>query len=188
MSPVVVYVLGAESSGKTDLVRQLEHLSAGRLRTAPTKCTPTVGQEVSSLTVAVDGGKRLTMEVRELGGAIVNMWENFIASRKAKDTAAGETAFLLLYVVDAAAPHLLPLASTMFRYLTQGSEAVCWRWQTLVVLQKCACVDAMTKTEVTEYFADGDGRTTLCVVEADSWNGVGVGDVLQWLTDVAPRR
>lgn len=188
MPQVVVYILGTESSGKTDLVRQLEYLSKGSLRSVPTKCTPTMGQEVGELTVATSAAKRITMELRELGGSVVNTWESFIASRKEKDTEAAKTTFLLLYVVDGAAPHQLPLASTMFCYLTRGSEAVCVDWRTLVVVQKCACVDAMPKSEVRDYFANGERRDALCVVEADSWNGVGIGDVLTWLADAGSTR
>ncbi|KPA77143.1 hypothetical protein ABB37_07074 [Leptomonas pyrrhocoris] len=185
MPQIVVYVLGAESSGKTDLVRQLEYLSKGKLLSVPTKCAPTMGQEVSALTVSASGGKRATMELRELGGSVVNTWESFIVSRKIKKTAAVKTKFFLLYVVDAAAPHQLPLASTVFRYLTEGSEATCAGWRALVVLQKCASADAMTQEEVKDYFADGKRREALCAVEADSWNGVGIGDVLQWLAEAA---
>lgn len=185
MQQAVVYVLGTESSGKTDLVRQLEFLSAGKLRSVPTKCTPTMGQEVSSLVATTSSGKRVTMELHELGGSVVNTWESFITSRKAKETATEKTTFALLYVVDATAPHQLPLASTMFRYLTEGQEAACAGWRGLIVLQKCASIDAMTETEVRDFFADGEHRDTLCVVETDSWNGVGIGDVLQWLADAA---
>jgi hypothetical protein len=180
MPQVLVYVLGTESSGKTDLVRQLEYLSKGQLRCAPTKSTPTMGQEVSTLTVTASERENATMEMRELGGSMVNTWASFIASRKAKDSVGVTTRFLLLYVVDATAPHQLPLASTMFRYLTQGSEAVCAGWGALVVLQKCASVDAMTVAEVKDFFADASHRDALCVLAADSWNGVGLGDVLKW--------
>ncbi|KPI86248.1 hypothetical protein ABL78_4674 [Leptomonas seymouri] len=185
MRQLVAYVLGTESSGKTDLVRQLEYLSKGQLCSAPTKCTPTMGQEVSTLAVVASGGKRVTMELRELGGSVINVWESFIASRKAKDTAVEKTTFFLLYVVDATAPHQLPLASSMFRYLTEGSGAVCADWRTLVVLQKCSSVNAMTKEEARDYFADGERQNALCAVETDSWNGVGIGDVQQWLADAA---
>lgn len=179
----VGYVLGAESSGKTDLVRQLEYLSSGKLRAVPTKCTSTTGQEISLLTLSPLRGKQVTMELRELGGSVVNTWESFIVARKAKDTAANSTSFVLVYVVDAAAPCQLPLSSTMLRYLTQGPEAACRGWRTLIVLQKCASVGAMTKTEAYEFFAEGRAREALYVVEADSWNGVGVGDVLKWLSE-----
>ncbi|CAM37475.1 conserved hypothetical protein [Leishmania braziliensis MHOM/BR/75/M2904] len=187
----VTYVLGTESCGKTDLVRQLEYLSQGVVRTVPTSCTPTMGQEVTVLTIRSPAGEgKVTVEVRELGGSLVNVWESFIESRKAKEIGGGSTAFLLLYVVDGVAPHQLPLASTMFRYLTQGRHAPCAGWSTLIAVQKCASVNAVTAEEVRGFFLDEvSTQSNVDVVEVDSWNGIGAGDVLRGIEAVfgAPR-
>ncbi|GET87029.1 hypothetical protein, conserved [Leishmania tarentolae] len=181
MSSSVAYVLGTESCGKTDLVHQLEYLSRGLVRTAPTACTPTIGQEVTELSIrSLTGEGRVTVEVRELGGSLVNTWESFIESRKAKDGSNGSTAFLLIFVVDGVAPHQLPLASTIFRYLTQGCQAPCTGWPKLIVVQKCASAHAITAEEVRSFFLDDvEAQANVDVIEVDSWNGIGAGDMLR---------
>lgn len=186
MPSSVAYVLGTESCGKTDLVHQLEFLTQGLVRTVPTACTPTTGQEVTELNIRSPAGKgKVTVEVRELGGSLVNTWESFIESRKARDGGSGDTLFLLIYVVDGVAPHQLPLASTMFRYLTQGRHAPCAGWPTLIAVQKCASVNAVTAEEVRSFFLDEvEAPANVDVVEVDSWNGIGAGDVLRGIEAV----
>ncbi|KAG5509664.1 hypothetical protein GH5_05520 [Leishmania sp. Ghana 2012 LV757] len=181
MPSSVVYVLGTESCGKTDLIRQLEYLSQGLVRTIPAACTPTSGQEVVEMSIRSPVGQgKVTVEVRELGGSLVNIWESFIESRKAKDGGSSNTGFLLLYVVDGVAPHQLPLASAMFRYLTQGCHAPCAGWSALIAVQKCASANAVTAQEVLSFFLDeAEAPSNVDVVEVDSWNGIGVGDVLR---------
>ncbi|KAK7196014.1 hypothetical protein NESM_000534800 [Novymonas esmeraldas] len=183
MPSCVVYVLGTESSGKSDLVRQLEYLSQGHVRTTPTVCTPTMGQEVTELRLQPSPrAGEVVLELRELGGSLMNAWESFIESRKAKDGAAAETTFALLYVVDGIAPQQLPLASVMYRYLTHGTKAACARWPCIIAVQKCAGVNAVTAEEVHSFFLDdADAAPCLGVLEVDSWNGVGLGDVMKHL-------
>lgn len=179
MSAGVAYVLGTESSGKTDLVQQLEYLCRGLVRAVPATCTPTAGQEVTELQLRCGErkGRATVVEVRELGGSLANAWESFIGSRKLKDS-GHKTKFVLLFVVDAAAPHQLPLASAKYRYLTEGGSAVCAGWPTLLVVQKCACPGSMTLDEVVPFFVDSIGSGPAPqVLAADSWNGVGIGDV-----------
>ncbi|KAG5509341.1 hypothetical protein JKF63_06651 [Porcisia hertigi] len=180
MPSSVAYVLGSESSGKTDLVHQLEYLTQGLVRTVPTACTPTMGQEVTELNLRSPVGERkVTVELRELGGSLVNLWERFIESRKVKDGGGGDMAFLLLYVVDGAAPHQLPLASTTFRYLTRGRQAPCAGWPAIIAVQKCACVNAITAEEVHSFFLDDVvAASSVDIIEVDSWNGIGAGDLL----------
>lgn len=180
MSQVVAYVLGTESSGKSDLVRQVENLSKGEISRIPVKCTPTMGQEVTTLNFT-SGKMHTSLELRELGGSVVNTWESFIVSRKAKDTSKDPTTFCMVYVVDATAPHQLPLAAMMYRYLMEGSEAVCAGWKSVIVLQKCASLNAMTKEEALTFFRGEGCEDAHLVMEVDSWNGVGIGDVLRCL-------
>ncbi|KAG5483267.1 hypothetical protein LSCM1_04808 [Leishmania martiniquensis] len=181
MPASVVYVLGTEGCGKTDLVHQLEYLSQGLVRMMPTVCTPTMGQEVTEICIcSLVGERKITVEVRELGGSLASIWESFIESRKAKDGGSSDTAFLLLYVVDGMSPHQLPLASAMFRYLTQGRDAPCAGWPTLIAVQKCASANSLTAEDVFSFFLDeAEALSNVDVVEVDSWNGIGAGDVLR---------
>lgn len=185
MPQTVAYVLGTESCGKTDLVRKVESFAKGKLSRVPLKCTPTMGQEVTQLDFALSRKETASIELRELGGSVVNTWESFIASRKAKDTPTDKTTYFVVYVVDATAPHQLPLAATMFRYLLRGSEAVCAGWKSVIVLQKCASMNTMTKQEVVGFFEGGQCVDTQSLMEVDSWNGVGIGDLYLSLESIA---
>lgn len=178
---VILYVLGTEGSGKTDLVRQLTYLCDGVVRTHPAKSTPTMGQDITVWHVDQEGGAKRGVEVRELGGCVVSSWESFISSRVEKDAAGAVPVYALLFVVDAAAVHQLCLAIAMLKALT-CEGGVCSEWGTLIVLQKSAVAHALTSGEVWELIAPCSPLASkVSVLVADSWNGFGLGDVLDWV-------
>lgn len=180
----ILYVLGPEGCGKTDLVMQLEHFYHGELRLAPSRSAPTMGQEVSEIQCP-DAARRdrvFRVEIRELGGSIANTWASFIRSRTAKDAEPKASRYALLYVVDATAPHQLPLSAMMLQYLCIGSSAVCSGWPVMVAIQKSAPLHAMMREEMVDMvFCPELQEAIASVAVVDSWNGVGIGDVAQWL-------
>lgn len=181
IAPTAVYVLGTEGGGKSDLIHQLLRLCAGEIDTRPAKLPPTTGQSIHKIALGAGAG----VELRELGGSMLPTWESFLKARVEREAAAqeggGGTLFRLVFVVDVAAPHQLAAARYAFQWLKTSAGGVCRAWPTAVVLQKCAAPGAVTVPEVAALLglrsvADAE------LFEVDSWNGLGHGDVLDWLT------
>ncbi|ESS65656.1 ADP-ribosylation factor-like protein 16 [Trypanosoma cruzi] len=185
-SPLTVYVLGSPASGKTSLLRQLSCMCEnGTLRTRPIHDAPTKGQEVYSLLIQAPQPKALscTVEIRELGGEMAPVWEKFIQSFMNSIKSKDGPNCALMFFVDALSPHLLPLASVMLSRL-KGSDGVCQNWPTVVLLSKALAMNAMTEEELW-FFLPADTCKNIQVLSVDSWNGLGLGDVLAWLSGVA---
>ncbi|KEG12760.1 ADP-ribosylation factor-like protein 16 [Trypanosoma grayi] len=181
-----MYVLGPSASGKTGLLRQLRCMCEnGTLMTQPAHDVPTKGQEIHSLIVHAPQKKNVfcTVELCELGGEMSPVWEKFIRSRLGLAKDKNDQRCALMFVVDALAPHLLPLASVLFQRL-KCFDGLCREWPAVVVLNKVAARNAMTEGEL-EFFiptASYEATQVLCV---DSWNGHGIGDLMKWVNSVA---
>ncbi|RNF26956.1 ADP-ribosylation factor-like protein 16 [Trypanosoma conorhini] len=185
-SPLTVYVLGSSGSGKTNLLRQLGCMcETGTLLTRPTHDAPTQGQEVHSLVLEAPQKKAAscTVELRELGGEMAPVWEKFIRSwqNSLKGNSGAKSA--LIFLVDALSPHLLPMAPVMFSSL-KGSDGACRGWPTAVLLNKALAKNAMTEAEL-EFFLSMDACSDAQLLVVDSWNGLGLGDVMEWLSSAA---
>ncbi|ESL06871.1 hypothetical protein TRSC58_05448 [Trypanosoma rangeli SC58] len=183
---LIVYVLGPSGSGKTNLLRQLSCMCEnGTLQARPIHDAPTQGQEVHSLVIKAPQQKALprTVELREVGGELASLWERFIRSwqNSIKDKDGAQPA--LIYLVDALSPHLLPMASVMFSIL-KGSGGACRDWPTVVLLNKALAKNAMTEEEL-GFFLPVETCKNTQLFAVDSWNGLGLGDVMKWLISVA---
>ncbi|CCW64036.1 unnamed protein product [Phytomonas sp. EM1] len=177
----VVYVLGTAGAGKTDFLNNLELYSDDQIRCRPCKVSATSGQEIHMLRVCPPSSTDcVDIEVRELGGSAAASWESFIRDRTLKDFQQS-TQYSLIYIVDAASPHQLCMASNIFHLLKHGPSGICCSWPTLVVIQKCASPYAFTKDEVSEYLLVEHLAVGIQVIEADSWNGYGIGDIFDWI-------
>ncbi|AAZ12527.1 Miro-like protein, putative [Trypanosoma equiperdum] len=183
---LIIYVLGPTSSGKTSLVQQLVSMSeAGALLTQCTHQVPTKGQELRTIIVESPKGKDTsrTVELRELGGDMAPMWEKFIEARLNSTGREMNNRFGLMLVVDSLAPHLLPLAQVTIAKL-KGSEGLCRDWPVAVLLNKAAGRNAVTTKEAM-FFLSAIPIEGIKYLAIDSWNGLGLMDVMTWLRSFA---
>ncbi|EPY37235.1 ADP-ribosylation factor-like 16 [Strigomonas culicis] len=124
-------------------------------------------------------GPACSVEVREVGGLMVNSWEKFIKS-KVSGTDGKAARYALLFVVSASAPQQLPLSISAFQLL-KGCDGVCAEWPALIVVQKAGMPHVMSLPEVKQLVIDGALVQDTSIMEVDSWNGIGLGDVHVWL-------
>lgn len=191
----VLFVVGDESSGKTTLIKQLAALAKGLLIHTPSKPQPTTGRNSSHLTVwqetKISFGKPLLspvhIEILELGGSISSCWESFLCN-SSQATRNGVPPFCaLLYVIDATRIHCLPSSTIRFLQLTQPpGDACCGKWPSLVVINKSTAPHAFSLNDLSYFLPSSSESGCFCrsspsVLEVDSWQGLGMGDVLEWV-------
>nr|CCC91574.1 conserved hypothetical protein [Trypanosoma congolense IL3000] len=182
---LTIYVVGPTSSGKTTLLRQLISMSNDDvLLIDQAHPVPTKGQELHTLTVksAENKGSFRTVELRELGGDMAPLWENFISMRL-RSAGNNPHRFALMFVVDALSSHLLPLAYITFAKL-RDDKGVCKDWPALILLNKVTGGNAMTRREA-DFFLPTVADDGVELLAVDSWNGVGLMDTLMWIRKFA---
>ncbi|KAG8340536.1 hypothetical protein ERJ75_000745100 [Trypanosoma vivax] len=183
---LTMYVLGPPSSGKTSLLNQIQSINNdGCLLTRPSHDAPTKGQVVHILTLQSPENENVycTAELRELGGEMTSMWEKFIKGKINSAQTSGRGRYALMFVVDALAPHMLPISSIMLARL-KGCDGVCRDWPLVVLLNKVVARNTLTEEEV-RFFLLTPGLEGVRILSVDSWNGLGLADAMAWIRSVA---
>ncbi|CAD2220357.1 hypothetical protein AGDE_00083 [Angomonas deanei] len=114
---------------------------------------------------------------------MINSWEKFIVN-KLKSNKGPPVRCFLLFVVDAIAPHNLCKAVMSLMSLKEKARGVCHSWPTLIALQKCAAPRSLTVGETRQLFLAPEYEETTRLIEVDSWNGIGLEDVAEWVREV----
>ncbi|KAH9597817.1 hypothetical protein LSM04_001603 [Trypanosoma melophagium] len=182
----IVYVLGPSASGKTSLLQQLCRMcESNTINSRPVHYPSTRGQDVYSVDLHAPKQKNVScrVEFRELGGEMATLWERFVEIPMKSTRPECKPKCALIFLVDALTPHLLPQSSILFTKL-KSIDGVCREWPTIVLLNKVAARNAITEKEV-DFIFSGVGCEKTQIFCVDSWNGLGLGDVVEWIKDVA---
>lgn len=156
--------------------------------TAPRKLAATTGQSIVKLGFMANEKDSARLELRELGGSMLPVWESFLRGHLARDAeSSSRGTFALMFVVDAASPCQLTVARYALQWVRTSFDAPCRSWPTAIVVQKSAAPNAVTSAEVLDALdIDSSDAEGMVVFEVDSWNGLGVGDVLSWMRVQVP--
>lgn len=128
---------------------------------------PTVGTNLVNIPV----GKKEVV-VRELGGCMCPIWNNYI-----KDLSA------LIFVLDVS--NSLQIAASCIQFLTVISNSAVQNTAILLLLNKIDQPSALTRFEVESFIRLDDVRANtklqIKLLEISAFNGKGLNDVIDWI-------
>jgi energy-coupling factor transporter ATP-binding protein EcfA2 len=142
--------------------------------------------------LAAEKGKTL-VTLHEIGGRMAAAWPRFIASRLSQRHTSGVLPHsngacgrdsALIFVIDGAAPWQLPFAVVELGNLLVGDTGA-WS-HVLIAINKRYLPSSAPLALFEEYLCflpmlHRCGSTCVSILEIDTWNGLGLGDVWEWV-------
>ncbi|XP_037544967.1 ADP-ribosylation factor-like protein 16 isoform X2 [Nematolebias whitei] len=166
-------VLGATGVGKTLLLKRLQLLSLHGEIDSPPSTLPTVGTNLTDLTLKKKKKKKVT--VRELGGCMGPIWPSYF-----------EDCSSVIFVVDSA--NIVQISSSCIQLLSVLSAEPLHNTSVLVLFNKRDMPCTMSLTEIKSLFRMDDiiasAPQPITTLEVSARSGQGLQEVLSWLETV----
>jgi hypothetical protein len=184
---------------------RLSGCAKGATRKKEATSAMTTSSKASSSPVSCSSAGRL-LTVREVGGRMMSVWPKFVSNfallsapagvhhqHRAPDAApsAGlsSPAAVVVFVVDVSLPAggtQLASACVEFQQLL-----LMLPWPILLLLNKSCAPSVLPALLLRDVFLQGqrhrsDGPSRVTVMEIDTWSGLGLADVFDWLRHISP--